>query len=99
MIARGDFYQLPPIQYRPVYVEFDDGMLNISHSWRLFKIAELTEVMRQRGDQTLITLLNNVRTGNITNNDEKILQTKFMEKSDHNYYIRKLFTHGQKMLL
>ena len=55
--------------------------------------------MRQRGDQTLITLLNNVRTGNITNNDEKILQTKFMEKSDHNYYIRKLFTHGQKMLL
>ena len=42
------------------------------------------EVMRQMGDQTLITLLKNIRTGNITENDEKILQSKFIEKSDHN---------------
>ena len=85
VIACGDFYQLPPIQQRPVYAKFHDVMLNISHCCRLFKIAELTEVMRQRGDQELITLLNNIRTGNITENDEKILKSKFIEKSDHNY--------------
>ena len=36
VIACGDFYQLPPIQQRPVYAKFDDTMLNISHCWRLF---------------------------------------------------------------
>ena len=85
VIACGDFYQLPPIQQRSVYGKFDDVMLNISHCWRLFKIAELTEVMRQRGDQELIKLLNNIRTGNITEKDENILKSKFIEKSDHNY--------------
>ena len=85
VIACRDFYQLPFIQQRPVYARFHNVMLNISHCWRLFKIAELTEVMRQGGDQELITLLNNIRTGNITENDEKILPSKFIEKSDHNY--------------
>ena len=85
MITCGDFYQLPPIQQRPVYAKFDDVMLNISHCWRLFKVAELTEVISQRGAQEFITLLNNIRTGNIIVNDEKILKSKFIEKSDHNY--------------
>ena len=31
VITCGDFYQLPPIQQRPVYAKFDDVMLNISH--------------------------------------------------------------------
>ena len=63
VIVCGDFYQLPPIQQRPVYANFADSMLNICHCWSLFKIAELTEVMRQRGDQVLINLLNNIRLG------------------------------------
>ena len=66
VIVCGGFYQLPQIQQSLVYVEFDNDMLNIFNCWRLFKIPELTKVMRQRGDQTLITLLNNIRTGNIT---------------------------------
>ena len=41
--------------------------------------------MRQRGDQELIMLLNNIRTGNITENDKKILKSKSIEKPDHNY--------------
>ena len=85
VIPCRDFYQLPSIQQRPVYAKCDDVMLNISHCWRLFKTAELTVVMRQRVDQELITLLNNIRTGNITENSEKILKSKFIEKSDHNY--------------
>lgn len=64
VIACGFFYQLSPNEQRPVYDEFDNGMLNISNFWELFKIPEVTEVMRQRVDQTLVTLLNNIRTGN-----------------------------------
>ena len=84
VIACGDFYQLPPIQQRPAYAKFD-VILNICHCWRLFKIAELTEVMRERGNQELIMLLNNIRTVNITENDEKTLKLKSIEKSDHNH--------------
>ena len=84
-IECGEFYVLSPIQERPVYANFDYVMLSISHCWRLLKIAEITEVMRQRGDQELIRLLNNIRTGNITENDKKILKSRFIEKSDHNY--------------
>ena len=32
--------------------------LNLIHMWKLFKIAELEEGMRQRGDTALIDLLN-----------------------------------------
>ena len=71
VIACGDFYQLPPIQQRPAYAKFD-VILNICHCCRLFKIAELTEVMRERGNQELIMLLNNIRTVNITENDERL---------------------------
>lgn len=45
VIACGDFYQLPPIQAKPVYADYKHPMLNISHCWKYFRIAELTEVM------------------------------------------------------
>ena len=35
----------------------------------MFKLAELTEVMRQKGDDTFIDLLNNVRTAFINDQD------------------------------
>ena len=46
IIALGDLYQLPTINQRPIYAEYKDAFLNISPLWRLFKIAELIEVMR-----------------------------------------------------
>ena len=41
VIACGFFYQLSPNEQRPVYDEFDNGMLNISNFWELFKIPEV----------------------------------------------------------
>ena len=60
IIAFGDLYQLPPFNQRPIYSEYKDSLLNISPLWSLFKIAELTEVMRQKGDTVFIDLLNKV---------------------------------------
>lgn len=85
VIACGDFYQLPPIQAKPIYTEYKDPMLNLSHCWRYFQIAELTEVMRQREDQRLIDLLNNIRTGNLEPRHEELLKSKFISPEDLNY--------------
>ena len=85
IIVCGDFYQLPPIQQRPVYAEFSDPMLNIDHCWKNFKIAELTEVMRQRGDLIFISLLNNVRKGILTDEDAGILESRFISEDNPEY--------------
>ena len=85
IIACGDFYQLPPIQQRPVFAEYSDQMLNIAHCWRYFKIAELTEVMRQKGDQTFIDVLNNIRQGKITDKDIKLLESRFISENNPDF--------------
>ena len=63
ILAFGDFYQLPPINARPVCGEYKDPLLNIAPLWRIFRMSELTEVMRQKGDLVFIKLLNKVRAG------------------------------------
>ena len=85
IIVCGDFYQLPPIQQRPVYAEFSDPMLIIDHCWKSFKIAELTEVMRQRGDRIFISLLNNVRKGILTDEDAAIFESRFISEKNPVY--------------
>ena len=87
IITCGDFYQLPPIRALPVYAKFtgDQAILNMDHIWRTFKIGELTEVMRQRGDKVFIDLLNNVRVGIVTEENTKTLLSRFISKNDPNY--------------
>ena len=85
IIVCGDFYQLPPIQARSVFADYKDAMLNICHPWQCFKIAELTEVMRQRGDQKLIDLLNSIRIGVFDETHEQTIKSKFIAKDDPNY--------------
>ena len=85
VIVVGDFYQLPPVQQRTVYAEYNDAWQNLVHLWNLFKIAELLEVMRQRGDTDLIDLLNKVRTSSLEEVDEKLLKSHFIKLNDDNY--------------
>ena len=46
---------------KPVYIEYNDSWQKIVSLWNLIKIAELIEVMRQRGDDNFIDLFNHVR--------------------------------------
>ena len=85
IITCGDFYQLPPIKGGTIFSLFPDVILNIDHCWRHFKIVELTEVMRQRGDQVFIDILNNIRVGIINENDIDILKGRIVNK-DHPEY-------------
>ena len=95
IIAFGDLYQLPPINQRPIYSEYKDPLLNILPLWRLFKIAELNEVMRQKGDTVFIDLLNKVRVGNIDAEVESILKSRFLLKHHPNYPVNAMHTWAE----
>ena len=60
VFAVGDLLQLPPVRARPVYAEYKNTWHNLDSLRGLFKITELTEVMRQQGDNKFINLLNHV---------------------------------------
>ena len=58
-------------------------MLNISPLWsEYFKLAELTEVMRQKGDDIFIDVLNKVRMAKLDENARTFLQSKFIKEDD-----------------
>ena len=44
-----------------MHASYKNNWRNFDLLWRHFKVFELIEVMRQRGDDTLIDFLNNVR--------------------------------------
>ena len=50
VIAVGDFFQLPPVGGRPVHENYKNEWQNFESLWKSFKIFQLTDVMRQRGD-------------------------------------------------
>nr|XP_057929526.1 uncharacterized protein LOC131129730 [Doryrhamphus excisus] len=56
IIAVGDFYQLPPVKGKPLYVK--DATFNL---WtKLFRVVELTTIVRQKDNQ-FAALLNRLR--------------------------------------
>ena len=58
MLVSGDLFQLPPVNPPAVHCQISNihGLtlkdMSSLELWSNFKIAELTEVMRQRGDTT-----------------------------------------------
>ena len=90
----GDLYQLPPVRAKPIFL-FDDsetliqGVISMD-LWRNFKIAELTEIMRQKDDLIFINLLNKVRVGNVDENVENVLRSRFVNKDNPLYPIEAL---------
>ena len=70
VIVCDDFYQLPPVNPPAIYSQFNLNKATLKYInglelWYLFKMAELTEVMRQRGDTRLIEMLNKIRLGDV----------------------------------
>ena len=81
ILAVGDLYQLPPVGQQPVFSMmptstlaclYGSGSLCKDH----FRMLELDEVMRQRGDSHFAELLCRVRTCNCTSDDIKILKDR-----------------------
>nr|XP_034317094.1 uncharacterized protein LOC117686352 [Crassostrea gigas] len=66
VIAVGDFYQLPPVKQRKDERLYKDSALYPFDFWLdLFKVVELTDIMRQRQDIPFAEALNTLRTREI----------------------------------
>ncbi|XP_066912801.1 uncharacterized protein [Clytia hemisphaerica] len=83
----GDLYQLPPIYRDPIYKADCSSMQSIVgfELWRSFQMAELTEVMRQRDDIDFVDLLNQVRLGELDEEKEELLKSRFITKDSPDY--------------
>ena len=85
IIVVGDLCQLPPIHKRFVFDDFKNDSYNLYHPWKVVKMIELQEIMRQKNDQAFIQLLNRIRTATHTGDDIKIIQSRSISSSDPNY--------------
>jgi hypothetical protein len=64
ILVFGDLMQLPPVRGSPVFKQplRQKGSFDL---WSTFSFCELTENMRQEGDNTFIDILNALRFGNL----------------------------------
>ncbi|CAB3995695.1 ATP-dependent DNA helicase PIF1 [Paramuricea clavata] len=85
IIAVGDLYQLPPIKKKAVFENFKIETYNLCHPWSVFKMTELTEIMRQKNDRAFTELLNRIRTASHTENDIKVINSRCITPSNPNY--------------
>ena len=85
IIVVGDLCQLPPIRKRFVFDSYKNDAFNLCHPWKVFKMIELSEIMRQKNYQAFIELLNRVRTATQTEEDIRIIQSRSITPSHPNY--------------
>jgi hypothetical protein len=60
VLVFGDFFQLPPIRSETTFSNYKNDTFNLHHPWHVFKMAELTQIMRQKDDLGFTQLLNRV---------------------------------------
>ena len=50
VIAVGDLFQLPPVRDRLVHSSDRNTLRNFDPLWKRFRLCELNEIIRQRGE-------------------------------------------------
>ena len=80
VIVCDDFYQLPPVRGLPVYSSTTIKCFLTLDFWHKFKMAEMTEVMRQRDDYQIINIFNKIWEGKIDEDVELTLKLRFFKK-------------------
>ena len=91
VVISGDFFQLPPISKEPKEKRFAWQ----SESWRDLKLTScyLEEKFRQEDDK-LIRVLDDIRSGNITDVTYSILRSRYKKSLSPNFTPTKLYTHN-----
>lgn len=88
VVLVGDFYQLPPVVVGPEVRQMKEHYASpFAFSSRAFdegnfQILELTEVLRQKGDDRFIKILHSARTGEVTDKQLDVLNTRVKPKVD-----------------
>lgn len=90
-ILSGDFFQLPPISRIPKEKRFAWQ----SSSWKelQLKTCYLQEKFRQ-DDNVLISILDEIRSGNVSNDSYDVLNSRFHKELDIDFTPTKLYTHN-----
>jgi hypothetical protein len=94
MIAIGDLCQLAPVFDGWIFKDLDHDYTALAPNlWKeLFSMHELTEVMRQRDDQTFAEILNRLREGLHTEEDLAELKTRIVDAKDSPPFAPHLFS-------
>ena len=81
VIAVGDLYQLKPIGDKLICLDLEKGTSSLARNlWKeLFKMYELVDIMRQKDDLDFAYLLNRLRLNEMTEEDQKKLQTRIVD--------------------
>jgi hypothetical protein len=87
MIVVGDLYQLQPVFDQWIFKNLTDGLGPLATNlWKTYFIMhELTEIMRQKEDQTFAQLLNRLREGKQTPSDVVQLQSRHLNPLSPDY--------------
>ena len=87
IIAIGDFFQLKPVFDGWIFEDQSKGISALAPNlWKeLFKVHELTEIMKQKDDIEFAQLLNRLRENELTENDIALLNTRVVTTTDQNY--------------
>ena len=67
---------MPPIKAPQIFEFYNNEFGDSFNLWSLFVMVELTEVMRQKGDQNFVNILNNICTGTCSEDNVKQLQMR-----------------------
>ena len=84
----GDLNQLPPVNAMPVSTLLNSGEPGScveDELWKMFRLVEFTEVMRQKGYRSFIDLPNEIRVGHIDKSSEMMIKSRFIDTEDSNY--------------
>ena len=98
IIAIGDFYQLKPVFDGWIFDDLNKGYGALTPNlWKeLFKMHELTDIMRQKDDLNFASLLNRLRVNALNENDLNILEcrTTTIDNPDYPHTTTHLFTEN-----
>lgn len=91
VVISGDFFQLPPISKESKEKRFAWQ----SEAWRDLNLTScyLEEKFRQKDDK-LIRVLDDIRSGNVTDATYEILMSRYNRTLKRNYTPTKLYTHN-----
>ncbi len=93
VILSGDFFQLPPIS--KINEENESGMVFASKSWQILNpaICYIEEQHRQE-DDTLLEILNTIRSGEMQEKHYELLRSRIGAKLKSDAKATKLYTHN-----
>ena len=95
IILVGDLFQLRPVGDSWIFADCKEDYASLATNLckTHFLMFELTEIMRQKEDQTFAELLNRVREGNQTEDDIALLKSRSVSRNTEQYMSLKEYQH------